>query len=338
MRKFMAICLAAVALLGAACGSDDDEPEAPEGAQSYAVDVDANADPKFQISAYFPGVLTVRPGDTIVFDNKSKAHPHTITFGIKADNSNRPPLFTDKGDNPVAFGPCFTDQDSTPQLTACPTPPNPAAPPEYAGKGYWNSGLLSQAAGPTSPQKITLKLASTIAPGNYQYLCLLHPFMIGSIKVAESDEERETVEAVRTAATEGAAIAIAGAAALKPPAAIPGAVSVDWGNRLVAVMDYDPKSISVKVGEFVTWKNASPYEPHTVTFESPFKTPGDPGVAVPAGVKFGGTYTGGFTSSGFFGPQPIATRDTFVLKFGKAGTYQYVCTIHPGMAGTVVVT
>ena len=55
MRKILVICLAAVALLGAACGGDDDEADAPEGAQTYTVAVDANTDGDFQIAAYYPG-------------------------------------------------------------------------------------------------------------------------------------------------------------------------------------------------------------------------------------------------------------------------------------------
>ena len=103
-------------------------------------------------------------------------------------------------------------------------------------------------------------------------------------------------------------------------------------------MLYDPKTITVKSGDTVTWKAANPFEPHTVTFESKFKSPADEGATVPAGVKSGGTYTGGFTSSGLFGPPPIYPGTEFSLKFTKAGTYNYVCAIHPAMAGTVTVT
>jgi plastocyanin len=44
----------------------------------------------------------------------------------------------------------------------------------------------------------------------------------------------------------------------------------------------------------------------------------------------------GIRSSGFVpsvGPAP----DTWSLSFGKAGTYNYVCLIHPGMSGQVIV-
>jgi plastocyanin len=282
----------------------------------------------------------VRPGDTIVFTNRSKENPHTVTLGIKADQSNRPPTVTDKGmENPVAFGPCFQDAAPTTSLVACATPPNPAAPPAFNGTGYWNSGVLSQAAGPDAASAITLKIGDAVPPGDYTYLCMLHPFMVGSLTVAANDTDRQAPTAVRSAADADAAKAVAASAAISPPAATAAnAVTAGYGDRITAVLKYAPAQLSVKVGDTVTWKDASPYEPHTVTFNSPFKTPGDKGALDPAGVKSGGTYTSGFTSSGLFGPPPFAPTAEFSLKFGKAGTYNYVCTIHPGMAGTVTVT
>ncbi|MBA3654422.1 MAG: hypothetical protein H0W70_09535 [Actinobacteria bacterium] len=345
MRKILVILLVALALLGAACGNDDNgggnakkKAAGPSGAQTYDVDMDADASPQYQVAAYYPGQLTVRPGDTIVFNNKSKVHPHTVTFGIKADQSNRPAAITAKGEeNPVAFAPCFTDTEASPQLAACPSKADPANPPAYAGRGFWSSGILSAAAGPAAPAKITLKLADSIAPGNYSYVCMLHPFQAGSIKVAATDGDRLTPAAVRTSAEASAKKAVADTSSLKAPAATAGTVTAGWGDRITAVMAYDPAALNVKVGDTVTWKDASPYEPHTVTFESMFKTPGDPGATAPAGVKSGGTYTNGFTSSGLFGPQPFFESNTFSLTFAKAGTYNYVCTIHPGQKGTVTV-
>jgi len=95
--------------------------------------------------------------------------------------------------------------------------------------------------------------------------------------------------------------------------------------------------MNVKVGQSVTWKVGSPEEPHTVTFESPFKTPEDPGVLTPGGARSGARYSGGFAHSGLIGAKPFAT-DTFSLVFTKPGTYAYGCALHPGMGGQVVVT
>lgn len=334
MRKTLFTLLAVVTLIGAACGKDDKDKAAagPTGAQTYVVDVDAAAAPQFQVSTYFPGSVTVHPGDTITFQSKSVGNPHTITLGIKADQSNRPNPETATA---LVFGPCFTDADLAPGATSCPTPPNPAAPPAYAGKGFWSSGVITNA-DPAS-KTATLKLADTIPDGSYAYLCLLHPFMGAVIKVDKA-AERLTPTAVRAAAETASAKAIADANALKPPAATAGTVTSGWGDRITVVQGFDPATISIKVGETVTWKNATAYEPHTVTFKSTFKPGEEAASAAPAGDKSGSSYTGGFTNSGFFGPAPFFPAPTFSLKFPKAGTFDYVCAIHPGMKGTVAVT
>jgi plastocyanin len=36
--------------------------------------------------------------------------------------------------------------------------------------------------------------------------------------------------------------------------------------------------------------------------------------------------------------QPLQNGDTYTHTFGQAGTYSYICSIHPFMRGMVVVT
>jgi plastocyanin len=38
-----------------------------------------------------------------------------------------------------------------------------------------------------------------------------------------------------------------------------------------------------------------------------------------------------------FRSSPTKMTGTWSVRFAKAGTYRYVCTLHPGMAGRVVV-
>ena len=71
---------------------------------------------------------------------------------------------------------------------------------------------------------------------------------------------------------------------------------------------FDPAEVTVKVGTTVTWKNLEDI-PHNVT-----------------AVK-GATF-----KSDTFGKD-----GTYEFKAEKAGTVKYVCTIHPGMAGTLTV-
>ena len=72
--------------------------------------------------------------------------------------------------------------------------------------------------------------------------------------------------------------------------------------------EFDPASVTVSAGDTVTWTNDSNFG-HDVTGDG-FKS-GDPG-----GMQNG---------------------DTFEHTFDKAGTFDYVCTVHPGMEGAVKV-
>jgi amicyanin len=84
------------------------------------------------------------------------------------------------------------------------------------------------------------------------------------------------------------------------PAAAPGKVSI-------ANFAFDPAALTVKSGSTVTWTN-NDVVAHTVTFTDVANSP-----TLNRGDKFSRTFT-------------------------KAGTYSYICSIHPFMHGTVVVT
>ncbi len=71
---------------------------------------------------------------------------------------------------------------------------------------------------------------------------------------------------------------------------------------------FDPPTLSVPVGTTVTWTNKDE-EPHTIAAkEGSFRSPG------------------------------MDTNGTYSYKFTTAGTFDYICSIHPFMTGTVVVT
>jgi amicyanin len=70
---------------------------------------------------------------------------------------------------------------------------------------------------------------------------------------------------------------------------------------------FDPTALTVKVGTTVTWTN-NDVVAHTVTFTDVANS-------------------------------PVLNRgDNFSRQFTKAGTYSYICSIHPFMHGMVVVT
>ena len=71
--------------------------------------------------------------------------------------------------------------------------------------------------------------------------------------------------------------------------------------------DYAPMTMSVVAGTTVVWKNLDG-EPHTVV-----------------------------SSDGLFRSPALDQNDSYSFTFAKAGTYRYVCSIHPKMIATITV-
>jgi len=103
-----------------------------------------------------------------------------------------------------------------------------------------------------------------------------------------------------TASTGSEAPAAAPAPSASTPAAAGKAVEIGMKG-----LQFAPRDVTVKVGAKVTWKNLEDI-PHNVTAEE--------------GADF---------ASDTFGKD-----GTFEFTAEKAGVVKYVCTIHPGMAGT----
>jgi plastocyanin len=70
---------------------------------------------------------------------------------------------------------------------------------------------------------------------------------------------------------------------------------------------FAPQRVTVKVGTTVTWINHDDI-PHTVT-----------------------------SSSKSFKSNALDTKDKFAFTFTTPGTYEYFCSLHPHMTGTIVV-
>jgi len=98
-----------------------------------------------------------------------------------------------------------------------------------------------------------------------------------------------------------------------PPAsasATPADSPAPQGATAVAITDFkfNPATLTVPVGATVTWTN-NDEEPHTIAAKD-----------------------GSFHSPG------MDTHGTYSFTFTTAGSYDYICSIHPFMTGTVVVT
>jgi len=105
----------------------------------------------------------------------------------------------------------------------------------------------------------------------------------------------------------GTAAAPAATSAATSSTPAPGAPQ---GGNAVSINNFkfDPATLTVPVGATVTWTNQDE-EPHTIAAKD-----------------------GSFHSPG------LDTHRSYSFTFSAPGTFDYICSIHPFMTGTVVVT
>lgn len=301
--------------------------------------------PERDLLAFYPSTLSAHPGDTLKLPNPTVGTPHTVTFGVLPDHSNQPQLILPGvGFTPIAGGPCISTQPVTATATTCPGAPAgapPAAtgtppvevtlPGPFAGQPFYNTGIF------VGGQSVTLPLSPDIRPGAYRFICMLHPTMVATLTVVAPGSPTQTTAALTSAAgrqisgdrADGATVATGVAT---PPA---GTIQAGAVGRAMSVNQFFPSALTVAAGQTVTWRDES-YEPHVVVVGRQI-TPDDPlvfGAPTPAS---GSPYSTGLAVSGLFGARPFPST-SYALTFPTAGTYSYICAIHPGMAGVVRVT
>jgi plastocyanin len=95
-----------------------------------------------------------------------------------------------------------------------------------------------------------------------------------------------------------------------PGSATPANSPAPQGGTSVSISDFkfNPAMLTVPVGTTVTWTNQDE-EPHTIAAKD-----------------------GSFRSPG------MDTHGTYSYKFAAPGSFAYICSIHPFMTGTVVVS
>jgi plastocyanin len=387
--------------VGGASGRSSGAGLVRAGRQTFRVNVDGGAtkSQNEDFLAYFPSVVRVHPGDTIVFQMVGNGEPHTVTLGTLANNAvaafdkltpaqknaNTPPASLLRADAKVpqllphgpgdavqsTANPCFVSTGEPPK-GGCPK----AAQPAFDGtQSFYNSGWLN------SKQKFTVHISSSTRPGTYRYMCALH---------REGMTARIVVVPASTPVASPAAQFAAGqrvlaglerklAPALKAerhgkapvPVSIPGAPYVLAGSGSPSVneggiAEFGPKVVTIPVGGSVTWWLLGV---HTITFNSnktdddirltapngtvhlnpkavaPAGGPGEPPPArggPKSGIHFklvtSATWNGrGFHNSGIFANSNPPLVEGYKLTFTRAGTYDYICTVHDNMKGTIVV-
>jgi plastocyanin len=127
---------------------------------------------RVSIYQFFPAARTVPVGTTVTFRMSGRNEIHTATFG--------PTAYVDAVQAKAFEGPPTAPIDSEGFYPSDPPPAVPSLTPTTHGNGFVNSGVLTD---PGIPGAKAFRIKFD-APGAYEFRCLVHPFMRGTITVA----------------------------------------------------------------------------------------------------------------------------------------------------------
>jgi plastocyanin len=308
-----------------------------------------------QAQAMEPQTYTVLAGDSTFFNT------HVLAFAPQSLQVHRGDTvqWMVAGFHNIHFASGLTEAIIAPEVDGVPLPQvNPAVafPNVESGALFQGSDVNSGLSLDPENPMITFSLVMDVEPGNYAYFCDIHPGMVGVINVVDDATPiPNPAEALQAAAVEwsmvtGAGVQAAMEASMQPPTVnADGTLEVSAGLQAgaAAVLQFFPSVAVIDAGERVTWSVAgNSREPHFVTwpplppgaeFDIILPDTGPPIIALnenALGTTADGTEVGaeGHFNSGFLMP-----GQSFTLTFTEPGVYNYVCFIHPGMQGAVVV-
>jgi plastocyanin len=241
---------------------------------------------------------------------------------------------------------------------------NPLAAAPQGGKRFDPDVLMSSGLplAEGQPPPYTLKFPQT---GTFRYLCTVHPGMAGRVKVVGAGRRVPSAKRDRRAARRELRSMLRRVKRLSAGQGVgtlQNAIQAGNDQRSGAtVFRYFPASAAFKVGDTVTLQMPpQTTEVHTFTFGPSngkdqyvdqlaaglvgelFDPRGAyPSEPPPAGVP---SYTGTLHGNGFFNSGLLDANDASPLpastqvRFAAAGTFAYICLIHPFMRGEVTVT
>lgn len=302
--------------------------------QTFMVMAGATSVANAEVLAFGPTVVKVHRGDTVMWHINSY---HNVHFE----------------DQPIEFAIFpLVDGKPLPQINPAAAFPSIASSSTYTG-GDVNNGL------PDAGGSDTFTLVIDAPVGRYMYMCDVHPGMVGVIEVVADDVEipspQEVIEQGRKELTDSlnvgyAAIpGIAANSAVKSENGVLNIIAGSGGTGRTTVNQFSSYVGIIQAGDTVTWTNpadsvdphfvnSTPYDPAAVPDVIPQEQPNGPPVLA-IGPGFMGTVTDGATikAGDSFNSPFINPGTSFSLKFDDPGVYEYICHIHPGMQGVIVV-
>jgi plastocyanin len=127
--------------------------------------------------SFLPGTITVPVGTTLTFQmSQASLEEHTASTG-PGNPETEPSSY---------LGALTASLQGPPPFDARAVYPSEAAgaaatlTPTLHGNGFWNAGVIDNSSATSLPASNSVKFG---AAGTYQFYCLIHPFMHGTVKV-----------------------------------------------------------------------------------------------------------------------------------------------------------
>ena len=300
------------------------------------------------INAYFNKKTTINVGDSVSFQLRGF---HTVDF--PATGGSALPLIVpgktatgnDAAGNPFWWSGMLPSVGLNPALFA------PPKAKTFNGSARWDSGL-SGGNGPPKPSKLKFT-----KPGTYKFFCDIHPGMFGTIVVKPAGKAipsaKQDAAASLAQLTSDIKAAEKVAKAKQPADTVSLGESTPGGVELYAMF---PTSLTVNAGTVVTFRmSKNTFETHTATFGNAATLkklangfandpvfpaqgvyPSDPTQPVAESPTNHGD---GFANVGALDNDPATKTipSSGKIDFATAGTYHFICLIHPNMHGTIIV-
>ncbi len=325
--KWGLVAIAALAIMAGALSNRLVAQAQGAAPQTFVVQAGALGPAGVEVLAFAPASLQIHQGDTVTWSINSF---HNIHFEQQPVD--------------LVIAPPDASGQPQPQI-------NPAIAFRTIDTGSDYTGGDATSGLPLQPSDAIFSLIMNLPPGTYSYFCDVHPGMVGVITVVANDTavpspaDDELQGSMEFASTIGAAQAAA--AQLEVQTSTPGQVQAGNGDTgRATVNQFFPFVTTVKAGDSVTFTIPdSSVEGHTVSWPptrnqdvAPIPSQAGPPVLAlgptiapmtPSGtaVKPGDAFSSGLLLPG----------QSFTLSFTDPGVYPFVCNIHPGMGGVIVV-
>ncbi|HEX5588541.1 MAG TPA: hypothetical protein VFZ17_14620, partial [Acidimicrobiia bacterium] len=284
--RLVVVAALALAALSTTVSNASAAPRASAAASAITVKAGVNTtkDPNVAVTEFLPETVTVAAGTAVSWSWDDTIEPHSVTF-FPLGATVPPP-----GSDESLFLP--TPGDS------------------YIGTALVNSGL--QPVGPSEPSKFSLTFPAT---GSFTYYCVIHPNMVGTVKVVAPDQKFDTAAAVTArGAKEQAKWTAEGLAAKKKlastkPVRTKGAdgtstwdIQTGVTTEHADVLAFSPAPTKIKHGDSIRFVNDS-QSPHTGTFRG-----AQPAITDPLSPE---------TSTPIPGPSPQTLNATDLFNTGE---------------------